>query len=76
MAFGLKTKLWQTGALEWWAMLDGEDVYLGSVEFPLPPDEGDEWHVKATGDMFKVIDGEIRKVGNKPYVGLPWEQPQ
>jgi len=72
MAFNLKTKVWQTGALDWWAMLDNEDVYLGSREFPLPPEEGDAWHVKKTGDLFKVIDGEIRKVGNKPVTVEPW----
>jgi len=65
MAFNLKTKLWQTGALEWWALIGSEDVYLGSREFPNPPEEGDEWIVQATGDVFKVIDGEIRKTGNQ-----------
>ena len=40
MAFNLKTKVWQTGALDWWAMIDDDDVYLGSREFPLPPEEG------------------------------------
>jgi hypothetical protein len=48
MAFNLKTRIWQTGALDWWAMLDNEDIYLGNREFPLPPEEGDEWHVKKT----------------------------
>ena len=59
MAFNLKTRIWQTGALDWWAMLDNEDVYLGSREFPLPPEEGAEWHVKKTGVLFKIVDGEI-----------------
>jgi hypothetical protein len=72
MAFNLKTRIWQTGALDWWAMLDNEDVYLGTREFPLPPEEGDEWHVKKTGDLFKVIDGEICRLGNKPYLGEEW----
>lgn len=65
MAFFLKTKLWQTGALDWWAMIDNKDVYLGSREFPLPPAEGDEWWVRSTGDRFKVIDSEIRLIGNE-----------
>jgi hypothetical protein len=65
MAFNLKTKLWQTGALDWWGFIDNEDVYLGNREFPYPPEEGDEWVVQATGDVFKIIDGEIRKVGNR-----------
>jgi len=65
VAFNLKTKLWQTGALEWWAFIDNEDVYLGSREFPNPPEEGDEWVVRATGERFKIIGGEIRKVGQE-----------
>ncbi len=65
MAFNLKTNIWQTGALDWWGMIDGDDVYLGSREFPLPPAEGDRWIVRASGDVFQVIDGEIRKVGNE-----------
>ncbi len=65
MAFNLKTKIWQTGALDWWGMIDGDDVYLGSREFPLPPAEGDRWIVRVSGDVFQVIDGEIRKVGNE-----------
>jgi hypothetical protein len=72
MAFFLKTKVWQTGALDWWAMLGNEDVYLGTREFPLPPEEGHEWHVKKSGDMFKIIDGEICKIGNKPFAGEEW----
>ncbi len=72
MAFNLKTKIWQTGALEWWAMIDNEDVYLGDREFPLPPDEGDEWVVRKTGEVFKIIDGEIRKVGQQEPPTYPW----
>jgi hypothetical protein len=73
MAFFLKTKVWQTGALDWWAMLDGEDVYLGSREFPLPPEEGDAWHVRSTGDKFRIENGEIIRTGNEPVVAMPWE---
>ena len=65
MAYNLKTKIWQTGALEWWGMIEGGDVYLGSREFPQPPDEGDEWRVKATGDKFKIIEGEICRNGHE-----------
>lgn len=65
MAFNLNTKLWQTGALEWWGMIGGEDVYLGSREFPQPPEEGDEWLVRKTGQRFKVIDAEIRLIGEE-----------
>ncbi len=65
MAYNLKTKIWQTGALEWWAMIDNEDVFLGSREFPLPPDDGDEWLVRKTGSRFKIIDGEICCIGQE-----------
>lgn len=61
MAYNLKTKIWQTGALEWWGMIDGEDVYLGSREFPLPPEEGDHWVARATGEAFCIVDGEIKR---------------
>jgi len=74
MAFNLKTRIWQTGALDWWAMLDNEDVYLGSREFPQPPEEGDEWHVRKTGDRFKIIDGEIVRLGNEPFPTEAWLQ--
>ncbi len=72
MAFNLKTKLWQTGSLDWWAMIDGEDVYLGTREFPNPPENGDEWVVRSTGDMFKIIDGEICRVGKQEPQKLEW----
>jgi hypothetical protein len=72
MAFFLKTKLWQTGALDWWAMIDNQDVFLGSREFPLPPEEGDEWLVRSTGDRFKVIDSEIRLIGNEEVPEPLW----
>jgi len=61
MAFGLKTRIWQTGALEWWGRIEGEEVFLGSREFPLPPAEGDSWTVRLTGDCFTIRDGEIRR---------------
>ena len=72
MAFHLKTRLWQTGSLDWWGMIDGEDVFLGSREFPNPPEEGDEWTVKATGDIFRIRDGEVVKIGNQPPKEEPW----
>lgn len=71
MAFNLKTKLWQTGALDWWAIIGGEDVYLGNREFPLPPEEGDEWKVRSTGDRFKVINQEICLIAKEDPV-TPW----
>lgn len=59
MAFNLKNQIWQTGALDWWAMIDGADYYLGSREFPLPPEEGDEWVVRSTGDRYCIRNHEI-----------------
>jgi hypothetical protein len=73
MAFHLITKIWQTGSLDWWGMIDGEDVFLGSRDFPQPPEEGDEWIVKSTGDMFKVVNGEIIRTGNREVTPEPWE---
>jgi hypothetical protein len=72
MAYNLKTKIWQTGALDWWGMINNQDVYLGSREFPLPPEEGDEWHVRSTGDLFKIVEGEIKKIGNRPFTSEHW----
>lgn len=65
MAFFLNTRIWQTGALEWWGMIDNEDIFLGSREFPQPPEEGDEWLVRATGDRFKIINREIVRIGQE-----------
>jgi hypothetical protein len=73
MAFYLITKIWQTGSLDWWGMIDGGDVYLGSREFPQPPEDGDEWTVKSSGDMFRVVKGEIVKIGNQEVSPEPWE---
>jgi hypothetical protein len=66
MAYNLKTRIWQTGALEWWGMIDGEDVFLGGREFPLPPEEGDCWVARATGEGFCIADGEIRRMPGTP----------
>jgi hypothetical protein len=58
----IKTKIWMTGSLEWFAMINDEDVYLGKREVPSPLEEGDVWTCE-TGDMFKVIDGYIVLTG-------------
>ncbi|MFA5515915.1 MAG: hypothetical protein WDA20_06465 [Desulfuromonadales bacterium] len=75
MAFNLKTRIWQNGALDWWGMLENEeeDVFLGRREFPNPPEEGDEWTVKATGEKFKIADGEVRRNGRDDTPKEPWE---
>lgn len=58
----LKTKIWMTGALEWIAFIDNEEVFLGKREVPSPLEEGDAW-TNELGEMFKVENGEIRRVG-------------
>jgi hypothetical protein len=51
-----------TGSLEWYTYINGEEVYLGRREFPYPLSEGDRW-TTAQGDIFEVVDGEIRHFG-------------
>lgn len=58
----LNTKIWMTGALEWIALIDGEETFLGRREVPSPLEEGDTW-TNEFGDMFKVIGGEIKLTG-------------
>ena len=58
----LKTRIWMTGALEWFAYLGDEEVYLGGREVPYPMHEGDSW-TNGFGDQFKVIGGEIVLLG-------------
>ena len=58
----LKSKIWMTGALEWFGYVDNQEMFLGQRSFPHPLEEGDEWTTEI-GDMFKVIDGEIRLMG-------------
>lgn len=72
MAFDLKTRVWQTGALDWWGMIDGEDKYLGSREFPLPPEEGDEWVVRSTGDRYCIKNGEVVYLGKGEPQVFAW----
>jgi len=63
LAFHLKTKIWQTGALDWWGLIDNQEVFLGRREFPLPPEDGDQWQVRETGVMFRIVEGEIQRIG-------------
>ncbi len=72
MAFGLKTKIWQTGALDWWGWIEDDDVFLGRREFPQPPEEGDEWVVKSTGDRFRIIEGEIVRIARNEHTMEEW----
>jgi hypothetical protein len=58
----LKTRIWMNGSLDWIALIDGKEVWLGKRDVPAPLDEGDAW-INQVGDSFKVIDGEIVLLG-------------
>jgi hypothetical protein len=58
----LKTRLWMTGSLEWFALMGDEEVFLGRREVPSPLEEGDSW-TNEFGDVFRVEHDEIRLVG-------------
>jgi len=60
----LKNKIWMTGSLEWFGFIGDEEMFLGSREVPIPLGEGDKW-TNALGDVFQVIDGEIRHLGRE-----------
>lgn len=57
----IKNKVWMNGNLEWFAYLGADEVFLGQREVPYPLSEGDTW-TNAFGDVFRVEDGEIRRV--------------
>lgn len=59
----LKTRIWMTGSLDWMALIDGQEVWLGKREVPAPLDEGDAWINQTTGDSFKIVDGSIVLLG-------------
>jgi hypothetical protein len=58
----LKTKIWMTGANEWFAYVGEEKIYLGSREVPWPLLEGDSWK-NEYGDTFHVVGCEIKVLG-------------
>ena len=58
----LKNRIWMTGNLDWYAYIDGEEVFLGRRECPFPLEEGDRW-TNEFGDEFQVIDAEIKILG-------------
>jgi hypothetical protein len=58
----LKTRIWMNGSLDWIALIDGKEVWLGKRDVPAPLDEGDAW-INQVGDSFKVINGEIVLLG-------------
>ena len=58
----LKSKIWMTGNLEWFAYINDDDMYLGKREVPVPLEEGDAW-TNDLGDMFRIVDGVITHLG-------------
>ncbi len=68
-AFGLFFWGPEFGRSEPWTgggRIDDQQVCLGRRECPLPPEEGDQWQVRATGEIFRIINGEIRRIGRAP----------
>lgn len=68
---GLKTRIWMTGSLDWIALIDGREVWLGKRDVPAPLGEGDAW-INQVGDSFKVIDGEIVLLGRVDPPEITW----
>jgi hypothetical protein len=58
----LKTKLWMTGNLDWIALINDQECYLGRREVPIPLSEGDAW-INELGDSYKVEGGAIKFLG-------------
>ena len=58
----LKTRIWMTGSLDWVALIDGKETWLGKREVPIPLGEGDAW-INDIGDSFKIENGTIVLLG-------------
>lgn len=67
----LKTRIWMTGSMEWFAYIGEEEVYLGGREVPYPLQEGDAWKNRF-GEKFKVVEGEIVLLGKEETPPLDW----
>jgi hypothetical protein len=67
----LKTRIWMTGSLDWFALIDGNEIWLGRREVPIPLGEGDAW-INQAGDSFKVIDGAIILLGRVTPPEITW----
>ena len=67
----LKTRVWMTGSLDWYAYIGDEEVFLGRREVPYPLEEGDRWS-NGSGDVFQVENGEIRIVQRGTPTGKHW----
>ncbi len=60
-----------TGAMEWFAYIGEQEVFLGRHEVPFPLEEGDSW-TNEYGDMFQVLRGEIRFLGKTDPPDRHW----
>lgn len=67
----LKTRIWMTGALEWFAYIGEQVVFLGRREVPYPLEEDDAW-TNELGDSFQVVRGEIRMLGRTAPLEKHW----
>ena len=67
----LKNRIWMTGNLDWYTLIDGQEVFLGRREFPHPLEEGDRW-INEYGDEFQVVDGTIRLLGRNTPPEKHW----
>lgn len=67
----LKTRIWMTGSMEWFAYFGEEEVYLGGREVPYPLQEGDAWKNRL-GEKFKVVEGVIILLGKEETPPLDW----
>jgi hypothetical protein len=67
----LKTRIWMTGSLDWFALIDGKETWLGRREVPIPLEEGDAW-INQAGDSFKVIEATIVLLGRVDPPEITW----
>jgi hypothetical protein len=67
----LKTKIWMTGAHEWFAYIGDEEIYLGNREVPWPLLEGDTWQ-NENGDIFRITGGDIILAGRSEPPQRGW----
>ena len=62
----LKNRIWMNGNLEWFAYLaDGDEVFLGRREVPIPLAEGDEW----TNDLQRPVVEHHPRIGRLVRTG-------
>ena len=67
----IKNRIWMTGSLDWYALVDGQEVWLGKREVPIPLEEGNAW-INQIGDSFKIENGTIVHVGRVAPPEITW----